>query len=84
MKLLEREWLEYRDNCYPPDKIKLSVTQDKETRQAFMSGCFLMITLIMDVTATQSEQDAETSLKSLLDEAYTECKERARELKTRN
>jgi hypothetical protein len=50
MTTLEKEWVIYRDACYPPlsPDGPLSAIQERETRQAFFAGCFLILNVAIN------------------------------------
>lgn len=81
---LEREWIKYRNACYPTGCTKL---QESECRQAFFAGIVTLFNL-MDRAITQFPEEDDPTVARLMDKLRTEahgvCHERSLELGSRN
>lgn len=81
MKALEKEWIKYRDACYPEGLPKF---QETETRQAFYAGCLVVLKTAVEGIQSKSEEQAYQHLIAVINEAETVCSERIYEMKGRN
>jgi len=73
INVLEKEWLKYRDACYPPGSGPTSPVQIHETRQAFYAGGFVVINLLWRKAAQITPAEADNLFQTLRQEAVQEC-----------
>lgn len=78
---LESQWIIYRDACYP---VGLPKNQEIETRQAFFSGCLVVLKFAVESSQAMPEDQAFGTIVGLISEAQMVCSMRVSEMKARN